>query len=169
MPRPATRILALLFCAAAALAGLAPSFAGDPPRPDIALIVNADNDVADPTLDEVAAYYRLDRQFWPSGDRVVLLLRPRGSPPREALLERVFKMSDEELRKFWARRLFAGEIQAIPSVVPTDEAVLAAVRRSKGALAAIVARDLGEGVRVLRIDGKKPGEKGYPLAFKPGS
>ena len=38
------------------------------------------------------------------------------------------------------------------------------MRKLKGAITVVRLDQLPKGVKVLRIDGKKPGEEGYPLA-----
>ena len=114
---------AVVLCARAAAAG--PS--------DLMVIVNASNKNPDPSLDEVREILTLQRQFWKDGKRIVLILPPSGSIEKNVLLRQVYRQSDEELRKTWARRLFAGEIPAVPTSVRSSDALVGAVKRSPGA------------------------------------
>ena len=75
----------------------------------------------------------------------------------------IYKMSNKSLRKYWILKMFSGEIPAKPGHVPSAKAAGKRVRTSRGALAVVDASKVPEGVRVLLIDGKKPGQKGYPL------
>lgn len=136
------------------------SLAGSPP---VVIIVNAANDAPDPSLTELRAILTLERQFWPAGGRVVLVLPRSGSPERDTLLARVYGTSESELRKRWVGKLFAGQIPAIPSVAPSGARAAALVQQSPGAIAAVRADEVPPGVRVLAIDGKKAGQAGYPL------
>ena len=173
MPGVRARLVAagLAWCALAAL--LRPLWivaASAPPgRTPVAIIVNADNHAPDPSLGELRAMFGLERQFWPDGHRVVVFLPPPDSSARQVLLDRVYAMSDFELRKYWVGKLFRGAIPSIPSTLPSADAVLAAVQESAGGLSAVVAdRPLPASVRVLRIDGRSPDEAGYPLVVERG-
>lgn len=154
--------LAFLVVTSPVLAQPAPAPTGDG-SPEVAIIVNLENDWPDPSLEELRAVLTLRRQFWKDGRRVVLLLPASSSLERRVLLSRVYRSTDLDLRKEWARRLFSGEIPAVPSSVPHSDAAGAAVRRSRGAISAVPADAIPPGVRVLAISGLRPGEPGYPL------
>ena len=76
-------------------------------------------------------------------------------------------MSHNRLQKFWVRRLFSGQIPAKPSFVPSPGAAGKQVLKSLGALSIVNAKYVPKGVRVLLIDGKKPGDAGYSLKGAP--
>jgi hypothetical protein len=154
------KILAAIVCGTLAAPPPVSTAAG---RTAIAIIVNRENEVPDPSLSELRAMFTLERQFWPDGRRIVLLLPPNNSTPRAVLLRQVYAMSDFELRKYWVGQLFRGAIPSIPSILPSIEAMTAAVRDSKGSMSAVPASVVMPGVRVLRIDGKSPRDPGYPL------
>ena len=132
-------------------------------RSAVAIIVNADNQAPDPSLDDVRAMFLLERQFWANGHRVALFLPPPGSAAKDVVLDRLYGMTDFELRKYLVEKLFRGVIPSIPSTLPNVAAVLSAVRSSEGGMAAVLATEVPAGVRVLRIDGKTPNAPGYPL------
>ncbi len=133
----------------------------------VAIVVNPSNDVADVSRDDLRAIFRLERQFWPSGRRITLLLPPSGSVEKDVLLRQLYGVDDAELRKYWVAQLFRGAIPAIPSTVRSPEALSAAVRSSEGGISAVPVTAIPPGVRVLRIDGKDPHDPGYPLARRP--
>jgi len=133
----------------------------------VAIVVNPSNDVADISRDDLRAIFRLERQFWPSGRRVTLLLPPSGSVEKDVLLHQLYGIDDAELRKYWVAQLFRGAIPAIPSTVRSPEALSAAVRASEGGISAVPVTSIPPGVRVLRVDGKDPHDPAYPLARRP--
>lgn len=135
----------------------------DHDRVAVAIIVNAGNRAADPSSEDLRTMFTLEQQFWPDGHRIALFLPPPGSTVKQVLLERLYAMSDFDLRKYWVGKLFRGAIPSIPSTLPNIDAVIAAVRESEGGMAAILAAEVPPTVRVLRIDGKGPGDPGYPL------
>jgi hypothetical protein len=132
---------------------------------ELAVIVNRANTCPDPSLDDLRAILTLSQQFWKDGKRVVLLVPSSGSPTKSFLLEKIYQRTDDQLRRDWARRLFAGEIPAVPTSLRTVEALVAAVSHSPGAVTVVPATAvLPENVRVLAVDGKRPGEPGYRLS-----
>ena len=162
----------LLALAVAAVPLLGGARIGDPVRPAkpenaLALVVNPRNPITNVGFDELRAYCRLERLFWPSKTRTELFLRPSDSPVGRILLERVYRMSHSELQKFWVAKVFRNEIPAKPAVVPNARAAGARVREIEGAFSFVLASEIPEGVRVVTIDGKKPGDEGYPLAGEP--
>lgn len=161
-PRHVSVLVLLGAIATASAPGVAEMFAGGDDA--VAVIVNAANTSPDPTFEELRAILTLERQFWKDGRRIVLILPPSDSSEKSVLLQKVYRQTDVELRRTWAQRLFAGEIPAIPSSVRSSEALVGAVMRSPGAIAVVPASSLRPGVRVLAIEGKRPGSPGYPLS-----
>jgi len=76
------------------LAALAvPAAAGD-----IAVIVHRDVPVDDLTFAELRKIMLGDRQFWASGQKVTLIVAEPVDSGRSVLLERVYKMSEQQFR-----------------------------------------------------------------------
>ena len=105
----------------------------------------------------------MTRQLWPTRKRCDLYLPPPKSDAYRILLEKVYKKSNKKLQKYWVRKLFSGDIPSKPSYVPSSKAAVSQVKRRLGALTIMPLADVPKGVKVLPIDGKRPGEKGYPL------
>lgn len=129
----------------------------------LAVIVNPKNPTTGLTFTELRSHLKLELQFWSNGERATLLLRASDSEETKILLAHVYEMAARELRKYWIGRVFRGEIAAAPTIVPTAAAAGARVRDSEGAFSIVLATEVPDGVRVLAIDGKRPGEVGYPL------
>jgi hypothetical protein len=130
----------------------------------VAVIVNRANTSPDPTLADLQAIFTLHKQYWQDGKRVVLILPPAGSEARNALLQKIYHRTDAQLRKDWARRLFAGEIPAVPTSLRNVPALVGAVAHSPGAIAVVPAgTSVPANVRIVAVDGKLPGEPGYAL------
>ena len=166
------RWVALLALAVSALGqaddGIAPE---PPPRKErkpgdtiaLAAILHRQNPGTELSMAELRSYFRMEKQFWPNKRRAVLYLRASDSLEYEILLDKVYKMSHEKLQKFWVRQLFSGEIPAKPSYVPSADAAGSRVHAGEGAVSVVLADEIPKGVRVLKIDGKKPTDEGYPL------
>ena len=132
--------------------------------PSVAIIVNEQNSASDLSTTEVTQILALQRQFWKDGRRIVLILPAPGSEARDVILVTIYHRPEDAIRKEWARKLFAGEIAALPSVAKSAAAAAAIVKQVPGAIAIVLSTEVQPGVKALAIDAKRPGEDGYPLA-----
>jgi hypothetical protein len=110
---------------------------------------------------------REEQQHWKGGRRIYLILLEAGSPERELMLRRVYRMTDVQLKQFWLAKLYRGEIAAFPRVVASSAAAKRLVAQAPNALAFIDAAAVDDTVKVLRVEGRRPGEPGYRLAAGP--
>ena len=100
--------------------------------------------------------------------RIALFLRPGRSTEMQILRDEVYKMTKARLIKYWVRRVNSGEIPSKPSVTPTAKSARARVLKVPTALTVVMLDEVPEGVRVITIDGKKPGDEGYRLNLETG-
>jgi len=141
------------------LASLAvPALAGD-----IAVIVHPDVSVDNLTFAELRRIMLGDRQFWPSGEKITVIVAEPVDPGRSVLLEKVYNMSEQQFRQYWIARVFRGEVAEDPKVVISSEGVIEMVGVLGGSIAFVDSEDVPSGVKILRIDGLRPGEGEYPL------
>lgn len=130
----------------------------------IAVIVHEQVPVGDLSLAELRRIFLGERQSWSRELMVTLLLPPHGTPERQVLLKEIYQQRSEvQVQQYWINRLFGSEGQAGPKITGSNEMSASLVRGIPGAIALVPADRIPEGVKVLRIDGKKPGEAGYPL------
>jgi ABC-type phosphate transport system substrate-binding protein len=148
----------------AALIAGAVAFLGTAQAGDVAIIVHRNHPLSDVSMAELGRIFRLDQQHWKSGDKVELILQVSGSAKDELILDRVYRMKAEDLRPFWLGKVFRGELTAPPRTFASDSSVRQFVSQSLKAVGYIDSALLDDSVKALRIDGKRPGEPGYPLA-----
>lgn len=130
----------------------------------IAVIVHEQVPVDDLSLPELRRIFLGERQSWSQELTVTLLLPPRGTPERKVLLAEIYqRRSEVQVQHYWINRLFGDEGQAGPKITGSNEMSASLVREIPGAIALVPASRIPQGVKVLRIDGKKPGQAGYPL------
>ena len=132
-------------------------------HPNYAVVVNPHVPVEDISLEDLRKIFLGERQFWSSNMPVVPLIRPQGSPEREVLLRVIFKMSESEYKKYWIAKVFRAEATNEPAVAPTNSFANDAVSAIPGSITCENIKDVPHGAKVLRIDGHKPGDPGYPL------
>jgi len=137
--------------------------AQQPASGDVAIVVRPDVPVDNLTFQEVRELLMGDRQFWKPGLRVSLLMRAPATRERDVILKVVYRMGESEFRRYWIEKVFRAEAQAGPKIVYSNEAATELVASIPGAVAFVDATQVPKGLKVLRIDGALPGEKGYRL------
>ena len=164
------RSSALALAAVAAVWLAASSGVGAAPVPngaEFVVIASSGVPVDDLTLDELRRVFLFKRGVWRPGQPVNVMLPDSGLPARAFLLRHVYRMSEQDLRRFILERIFQAEIDFAPKVVGSDAEAVAFVKagRSLITLVSSGAPRLSQ-VKVLRIDGKLPRQAGYPLVEK---
>lgn len=130
---------------------------------EIAIIVNRQNPVNDLSSGELTRIFKAERQYW-DGDKILLLMRESASWEKEVILKKVYSMSNEELDKFWLGKIFRGEVISFPAVFGSDDMVKKLINTKAGIISFIDSKAADASVKVLKIDGKLPGERNYPLS-----
>ena len=130
---------------------------------DIAVVVNADTPASDLSLAEVRKLFLGDRQYWNAKLPVVVLMRAPAARQRDVGLRVIYQMSEEQYKQYWLAKVYRSEVTAAPKVVYSDDMEYELVSAMPGAIALVDGRGVHPGVKVVRVDGMLPGEKGYPL------
>jgi len=139
------------------------STAQSTPGGDIAVVVNADTPVADLSLSEVRKVLLGERQYWNSKLPVVLLIRAPAARERDVVLRVIYQMSEAQFKQYWVAKIFRAEAAAPPRIVYSNDMQYELLTALPGSIAFVDSRNMRAGVKVLRVDGHLPGEKGYPL------
>ena len=149
----------ILMLGIALFAAAGPGYGGE-----IAVIVNKANAIEDVSSRELAAIFKMEKKFWNDGNPIYLVMQGPGSPEKEAVLKAIYKMDEQELKKFWLTEIFQGTVTSFPKVIVSNQSVKAFVQQAPNAVGYIDASYVDGSVKVLKIDGKLPGENGYKLA-----
>jgi len=151
-------------CIALAAATLGLAAAARPAHAvDMAVVVHPGVKVDNVSFIELRKILRGDRQFWPSGEPVTLLVRAPVAAERTVLLEKIYRMSESQFRQYWIAKVFRAETSSGPKVVLSNESAAELVKVIPGAVTLLRAKDVPEGAKVLKIDGLLPGDPKYPL------
>ena len=130
---------------------------------DIALVVRPDTPADELSLREVRDLLLGERQSWNGKLRVTLLVRAPAAHERDVVLKAIYRMTEGQFRQYWISKMFRAEASSAPKIVYSNEMATDLVLAIPGSIAFVDAAEVPKGVKVLRIDGKLPGEKGYPL------
>ena len=130
---------------------------------DIAIVVRPDVPVDNMTFAELRKLLLGDRQFWSSNLRVTLLVRAPGAHEREVVLKTIYQMSEAQFRQYWIAKVFRAEAAAGPRVVYSNEMAAELTSAVPGAVAFVEATQVPKGLKIVKINGKLPGDREYPL------
>jgi hypothetical protein len=131
--------------------------------PDIAVVVHPDVPVDNLTLADLRRILMGDREFWTSGSRVTLFIRAPIARERDAMVQDVCRMTEAQFRQHWIAKVFRADTATPPKIVYSAQMALEQVSRTPGALAFVEAPVTSKAVKVLKIDGRSPGQQGYRL------
>ena len=129
----------------------------------VAIVVNADVPVDDLSFSDLRKLFLGDRQFWNPKLRVVLLMRAPVAPERDIVLKEIYQMSEAQFRQYWISKVFRADVSSGPKIVYSTDMANDLVAAIPGAVAFVDSGQTPKGAKVLKIDGKLPGDKGYPL------
>jgi ABC-type phosphate transport system substrate-binding protein len=130
---------------------------------DIAVVVNPELPIDNLSFVELRKIVLGDRQFWSSNLRVTLLMRAPAARERDVVLKNVVQMTEAQFRQYWIGKVFRAESSAAPKSVYSNEMSFSLLNSIPGSLAFIEASQVPKALKVVRIGGLLPGEKGYPL------
>lgn len=154
----------LALCLACLLIGLAVSPASaQGAAGDIAVIAHADVPVDNLTVAELRRLLLGDREFWSPGVKVTLFVRAPVARERDVAVKDICQMTEAQFRQHWIAKVFRADTATGPRIVYSSQMAVEQVSRTPGAISFVEAAVAGKGVKVIKIDGKSPGQAGYRL------
>ena len=133
------------------------------PGLDVAVVVRPDVPVDNLSFGEVRKLLLGDRQFWTSSLRVTLLISAPGTRERDIVLKDIYQMAEAQFRQYWISKVFRAEASSGPRIVYSNDMAAEFASSIPGAVAFIDASQIPKGLKIVKIDGRLPGDKGYPL------
>lgn len=161
--RPARRALVIALFGLVGLLRVPAPLAAQAAGGDIAVVVNADVPVDNLSVADLRRLLLGDREFWPSGSRVTLLIRAPIAPERDAAVRDVCQMTEAQFRQHWIAKVFRADTARGPRIVYSNDMAIEQAGRTPGAIAFVRGAVTSPGVKVLRINGRLPGQAGYSL------
>jgi hypothetical protein len=119
--------------------------------------------VDDLTLSQTRKLFLGERQYWNSNLGVILLVRAPVARERDVLLKVIYRMSEAEYKQYWILKMFRAEAEGGPKTVYSTQMTVDLLTTLPGSVGFIDATQVPKGLKVLSIDGKLPGQAGYPL------
>jgi hypothetical protein len=139
----------IIFVSAFFLATLTPCFAHH-----MAVVVNKGNPIENMRSAHLARIVKSDTRKWPDGKDIVLVLH-RNSKGEMLTLQKLNNISAIQLKALLQVR------KDSVALVDSDAELLDKVEATPGAIGLVDVRSLSGQVKVIKVDGKLPMEKGY--------
>jgi hypothetical protein len=158
-------VLVRMICVIAAVViALAPhAIADDNKKVAIVVVVAADSPLEDMSLDRLRALFMSETVSDPKGKTLIPINIVASAPLRVEFDRAVLNMDPDQVGQFWIDRRIRGQTPA-PRSYSSPELIQRLCARMAGAVSYARADSLQPGVKAIKIDGKRVGDKGYPLA-----
>lgn len=133
------------------------------PRPAIAIVVNPQSTITDVSFAELRRLFMGEQQFWADRSKVTLLVRAPSARERAVVLDKIYKMDEDQFRQYWIGKMFRAEVAGGPKIVYSTDMALTLIGSIKGSITFVPASAVTGDVKVLKIDGKLPSDPNYLL------
>jgi hypothetical protein len=162
-----TRFRLCWFVAAAAALGAALPTASVRAEADVvlAVIVAPGSKLGDLGVSDLRRTFTGERTTDPSGNKLIPLNHPPKTVDRVGFDQKVLGMAPDEVGRFWVDRRIRGG-SGPPRTVESIATLRRVVQNLPGAIGYLRRGQLSGEVKPVRIDGKLPGEPGYPVHFR---
>ena len=129
----------------------------------VAIVVHPDAPIDNITFDDLRRIFMAQQQFWRDKSRITLLVRAPIATERRMVLERIYRMTEDQFRQFWIGKMFRADVASGPKIVYSSEMARELVSAIPGAITFLPLDAVTPDVKVLRIDGRLPTDVGYAL------
>jgi len=136
------------------------------PANSLAVIVNKSNPSESLSVAQLRRLLIGDVRAWPDHKAIALVARDPSSKVFQCSLSNIVRLSDAEYHRYMLSAEFRGEEPMAVQTVDSDTTSARIVAGSAGAIAIVDANSVAavsSSVKVIRVNGKNPGEAGYPL------
>lgn len=134
------------------------------PKVPLALVVAKNSPVSEMSLHEVKRLYLGDAISGPNGKKLIPLTQAPASPDRGGFERVVLGMSPDAIARYWIDRKIRGQ-SGPPKAVGSVDALQRLVGNVEGTVGYVRLDQVRADVKVLRVDGKSPGDIGYRLEY----
>lgn len=149
----------------AVLAGTQAAHGEAPPA--LAVVVNKARPESNLTRRELANIYLGEKKFWDGGNPLQPVLPPKSAPDvKDRFITLLTGLTPAEFGREWEGKVFRGESNHPPVILTTEKETVGYVYMIPNAIAVLPADSVAKYlkvIKVLSIDGKKPGDEGYGL------
>lgn len=129
----------------------------------LAIVVNRSNPIDNLSFTELRKIFLGERNHWSNGHRIAIAMLDYGQPERRAVLKLIYRMDESSYQDFLLHGMFRGDVFVAPKTLTSPTILRKFVFNAPGAIGYLRAREVDATVKVVRIDGLLPEDKGYRL------
>ena len=129
----------------------------------LVIVVNRLNSEENLSFSDLHQIFLGTRRYWSDGKRITLVMREPGEAERNVILRDVCGLTEEQFKTHFLRGLYTGDIIVSPKTLSTPQGVKRFIFNVPGAIGYLRMSDVDANVKVIRIDERFPGDKGYRL------
>ena len=129
----------------------------------VAIVVHPQVDIDDLSFAQLKSIFLAEQQHWQDRSRITLLVRAAIAPERDLVLTEIYGMSEDRYRQYWIAKMFRSEVASGPKIVFSTDMLRDLVTVIPGSIGFVPMSEVGPDLKVIRIDGRLPGDEGYPL------
>jgi phosphate transport system substrate-binding protein len=130
---------------------------------EVAVVIHPGVPLDNISVSELRRLLLGDREFWPGSVRVTLLIRAPVAHERDVVLKEICQMSEAQFRQHWIAKVFRAEAALAPKITYSNEMAVDLVSRIPGAITFVDVAQVTKGTKVVKVDGRLPGQEGYVL------
>lgn len=134
------------------------------PKVPLALVVAKNSPVSEMSLNEVKRLYLGDAISGPNGKKLIPLTQASASADRSGFERVVLGMSADAIARYWIDRKIRGQ-SGPPKSVPSADVLQRLVGNVEGTVGYVRADQVRADVKIVRIDGRVPGDVGYRVEY----
>lgn len=129
------------------------------------MVGNGGLPVSNLSLHDMRRLFLGETRYWKGNIPVVLIMPPARTHERDVLLHSVYRMNEAQYKQYWIGRILRGEAMNAPKTAESLSSARSLVASLPGGVTLLNAHQANTSKKrkVLKIDGKSPGEKEYPL------
>jgi len=131
-------------------------------RAQVAVVVNKANPIAGMRLRELRDIYLGKMVSWPDNKKIVAVSQRSRNEISRIFYEIGLGKKFDAIQRIWIKISLSGQATP-PKTLATDEEVLEYVAANERAIGFVDFKSVNRKVKVLKINGKEPWQKGYPL------
>jgi ABC-type phosphate transport system substrate-binding protein len=133
---------------------------------DVAVIVNKSNPISTLTMIQLRKIVLAQEGKWPSGGKIIVWMTSPGQPERAGTLKIVCGMSETDYTLHFMHASFNGDSGDPPKTVGSSAQVRQSIAGAANGVGFILASQVDDSVKVVGIDGNRPGQPAYKLKLK---
>jgi ABC-type phosphate transport system substrate-binding protein len=146
--RKLTTLMSLASIAMLVLAGMPQHARSAPPTTEIFVITHMSVPVSALDADELAAIFRLSKQHWGNGQRILAFNYAPNTELRETFDRQVLQMEPSRISRYWLDRMIRGESE-VPRKVSTPDLMAKVIAKLPGSIGYVPRDQISKEVRVV--------------------